>query len=142
MEEAQYQIRYMDNPSDAAWGVIGGGIHHYNIAQAGDGHGKMLCFVLEDAQQAIVGGIIGETHWDWLYINLMFLNEALRGLGYGSRLLALAEEEARKRGAKSVYLDTFSFQAPDFYQKHGYTVFGQLDGFPAGHTRFYLTKRL
>ena len=137
-----YQIIYMDKPDDAAWGVIGGGIHQYNIDRAGDGQGKILCFVLRSPDQELVGGIIGETHWDWFYINLMFIKEDLRGCGYGHRLLTLAEEEARKRGARNAYLDTFSFQAPDFYKKHGYEIFGTLQDFPAGHQRFYLKKQL
>ena len=124
------------------WGAIGGGIYHYNIQQAGDGREKSLCFVLYGPDQEIVGGLIGETHWDWLYINLLWLREDLRGHGYGHRLLALAEEEARRRGAKNAYLDTFSFQAPDFYQRHGYQVFGELRDFPPGHQRYYLTKQL
>jgi len=89
-----------------------------------------------------VGGVIGETHWDWLYVNLMWVREDLRGCGYGHRLLELAEDEARERGAKNAYLDTFSFQAPGFYQQHGYTVFGELKNFPTGHQRYYLTKEL
>lgn len=137
-----YQITYMDKPDNAAWGIIGGGIHQYNIDRAGDGQGKMLCFILHGPDQELVGGIIGETHWDWFYINLMFINEDLRGGGYGHRLLTLAEDEARKRGARNAYLDTFSFQAPEFYKKHGYEIFGTLQDFPAGHQRFYLRKQL
>jgi len=56
--------------------------------------------------------------------------------------LAQAEDEARKRGAKKAYLDTFSFQAPEFYKKYGYKVFGELKEFPPGHQRYYLTKEL
>jgi GNAT superfamily N-acetyltransferase len=84
------------------------------------------------------GGVIGAVFWDWLYIDLMWLPEGLRGRGLGRELLQSLEEEARKQGARHVFLDTFSFQAPGFYQKHGYEVFGELPGFPAGHTRFYL----
>jgi hypothetical protein len=58
------------------------------------------------------------------------------------QLLTLAEDEARQRGAKNVYLDTFSFQAPDFYKQHGYQVFGELEDFPPGHERYFLTKKL
>ena len=140
--DEDYQIDYIEKPDNAVWGVIGGGIHQYNIDQAGDGHGKMLCYLLNGPDGEVVGGLIGETHWDWFYINLMFVRQDLRCRGYGSQLLALAEEEARKRGAENTYLDTFSFQAPDFYQKHGYQVFGELDDFPAGHQRFYLRKQL
>jgi GNAT superfamily N-acetyltransferase len=72
----------------------------------------------------------------------MWLPEAVRGRGYGHHLLTLAEDEARRRGARHAHLDTFSFQAPGFYEEHGYRVFGTLDDFPAGHQRYFMTKEL
>jgi GNAT superfamily N-acetyltransferase len=137
--EKEYRISYVDKPE---WGVIGQGIHHYNTQQAGDDQGRQLCFVLRAPDQEIVGGVIGATHWDWLHIDLMWVREELRGRGYGHRLLMAAEDEARQRGAKNAYLDTFSFQAPDFYKRHGYQVFGELQDFPTGHQRYYLAKKL
>jgi ribosomal protein S18 acetylase RimI-like enzyme len=137
--DEEYTIVYKDEP---AWNVIGGGIHNYNIEQAGDGGDKNLCFVLQGPDQEVVGGVIGATHWDWLYINLMWIKEEFRGRGYGRRLLTIAEDEARKRGAKNAYLDTFSFQSPGFYEKYGYQVFGELLDFPPGHQRYYLKKQL
>ncbi|MCJ7703808.1 MAG: GNAT family N-acetyltransferase [Anaerolineales bacterium] len=137
--DEEYNIVYVDKPE---WGTIGGGIHNYNIQQVGDGEEQNLCFVLQGPDQEIVGGVIGATHWGWFYINLMWIKEEFRGRGYGHRLLTLAEDEARQRGAKDAYLDTFSFQAPDFYKQHGYQVFGELQDFPPGHQRYYLTKQL
>ena len=136
MKEA-YKIVYSEEP---AWGIIGGGINEFNNQQAGESNGKMLCYLLETDGKEVVGGVIGETHWDWLYINLMWIREDLRGRGYGKQLLELAEEEARKRGAKNAYLDTFSFQAPGFYKKLGYQVFGELQDFPEGHQRYTCRK--
>ena len=141
-KEKEYQIVSIDEPKNIPWGIIGGGISNYNEEQAGDDQGKNLCLVLRGVDDEIVGGVIGETHWDWFYINLMWLKEEVRGQGYGHRLLTLAEDEARQRGAKTAYLDTFSFQAPDFYDKHGYQVFGELQDFPTGHQRYYLKKDL
>jgi ribosomal protein S18 acetylase RimI-like enzyme len=135
----EYQIVSLEKPE---WSIIGGGIHNYNIQQAGEPDEQNLCFVLRSPDQEIVGGIIGATHWDWFYINLMWIREDLRGRGFGHRLLTLAEDEARQRRAKNAYLDTFSFQAPGFYQKHGYRVFGELPDFPVGHQRYFLTKQL
>jgi len=86
--------------------------------------------------------VICTTYWDWLYVDLMWVWEDLRGQGFGQRLLSLAEEKARERGARHAYLDTFSFQAPCFYQNFGYQEFGRLEDFPAGHTRYFLTKEL
>ena len=135
----EYQIVAVDKPE---WGIIGGGISNYNKEQAGDDKGKSLCFVLQTPEQEVVGGVIGATHWDWFYVDLMWIKEDLRGRGYGHRLLTLAEQEARQRGAKKAYLDTFSFQAPEFYKKHGYQAFGELLEFPPGHQRYFLTKQL
>jgi GNAT superfamily N-acetyltransferase len=137
--DEEYQIVYADEP---AWEVIGGGITDYNAQQAGDDKGHRLCFVLKGPDGVVAGGVIGATYWDWLSIDLMWIKEELRGRGYGHRLLTLAEDEARRRGAKHAHLDTFSFQAPDFYKRYGYQVFGELPGYPAGHRRYYLTKEL
>ncbi len=137
--ETTYSVVYLDEP---AWSVIGGGISDYNTQQAGDDRGQNLCFVLQSPGGEIVGGVIGATYWDWLYINLMWVREDLRGRGYGQRLLKRAEDEACQRGARHAYLDTFSFQAPGFYQKYGYQVFGELPNFPTGHQRYFLKKKL
>ena len=139
MEKEHYQIVSVEKPE---WSLIGGGIHTYNIEQAGADRGQSMCFVIKGPEDEIVGGVIGATHWDWLYIDLMWIQEEFRGHGYGAQLLKLAEDEARSRGAKNAYLDTFSFQAPDFYKKYGYQVFGELQDFPPGHQRYYLTKQL
>jgi GNAT superfamily N-acetyltransferase len=138
----EYQIVKVEKPEDIPWEIIGGGISQYNEQKAGDDQGQNLCFVLRGPDQMIVGGIIGATYWDWFYVNLMWIKEEFRGHGYGHRLLSLAEDEARQRGAKHAYLDTFSFQAPDFYKQYGYQVFGELKDFPRGHQRYFLKKRL
>ncbi len=137
-----YEILYVEKPDDAIWEVVGGGIRDFNKAQAGSDQSTMLCFALKSPGGEVVGGLIGETVYDWLYISLMFVKDDLRGHGFGRQLMVRAEEEARKRGAKNVYLDTFSFQAPDFYKKLGYRVFGELKDFPPGQTRFFMTKPL
>ena len=136
----EYQIVPLDEP---AWEIIGPGINEYNTEQAGDDSSQMLCFVLRAADQdEILGGVIGATYWEWLHLDLLWLKDEFRGQGYGHRLLVAAEEEARKRGAKNAYLDTFSFQAPDFYKQHGYEVFGELADFPPGHRRYFMRKQL
>lgn len=128
--ERKIAIKYLEEP---AWEVIGGGISEFNKKIAGDDHEENLCFILEDPEEEILGGVIGVTFWNWLFINLMWLPEELRGKGYGQRFLEMAEEEGRKSGAQYSYLDTFSFQAPGFYQKFGYQEFGKLEEFPPGH---------
>lgn len=138
----KYQIAYVENPEQSAWGIIGSGVSSYNSEQAGDNKFQRLCYALYGPDQEIVGGILAEVYWDWLYIDLLWVKDDLRGQGYGHRLLESAEAEARQWGAKNAYLDTFSFQAPDFYAQHGYQVFGELQNFPPGHQRYFLTKQL
>jgi ribosomal protein S18 acetylase RimI-like enzyme len=138
----EYETVYVDKPEESVWKTIGQGIREYNTQQAGDRQYQVLCFVLRGPDEAIVGGVIGETYWDWFHLDLLWVKEELRGRGYGHRLLTLAEQEARRRGAKNAYLDTFSFQAPDFYERHGYQVFGELPNYPAGHQRYFLAKQL
>ena len=135
----EYTIQSTEKPE---WGVIGQGISNYNMQQAGEDNAQSLCLVLRSAEEGVVGGIIGATYWNWFHLDLMWIQEELRGHGYGHRLLMLAEEEARRRGATNAYLDTFSFQALDFYEKHGYQVFGELEDFPTGHQRYFLSKQL
>lgn len=137
-----YQIVYVDKPEESAWGIIGHGVSRYNVQQTGDSDFQRLCFVLNAPDQEIAGGVLGELYWGWLHLDLLWVKEELRGQGYGHRLLTIAEDEARRRGAKHVYLDTFSFQAPEFYKDHGYQVYGELENFPTGHQRYFLKKDL
>lgn len=140
--ESEYTLSYVDNPEESAWGIIGRGVGAFNKRQAGDNDFQRLCYVVSSPSQDIVGGILAELYWNWLFIELLWVTAELRGQGYGRRLLMKAEEEARRRGARNVYLDTFSFQAPQFYIKHGYAQFGELQDFPEGHQRLFFTKPL
>lgn len=140
--ENKYQVVYVEKPEDAAWGVIGQGLDAFNIQIAGDYNFQRVCFALQTSDNTIVGGVLGELFWDWFHIDLLWIPEELRGHGYGHQLLLKIEEEAQKRGAKNIFLDTFSFQAPEFYKKHGYQIFGELKDFPPGHQRYFFTKQL
>jgi ribosomal protein S18 acetylase RimI-like enzyme len=103
---------------------------------------KPITIVIRNAEGKTVGGLSGSTNFGWLHIRLLVVDSTLGGMGYGSRLVRLAEEEAVSRGCTFAHLDTFSFQALPFYDKLGYEVFGTLDDYPTGHQRYYLKKRL
>ena len=91
---------------------------------------------------ATLGGLTGFTNWEWLYIDYLWLPSALRGAGWGARLLASAEDEARRRGCGHAHLYSYSFQAPGFYLKHGYAIYGALEGYPPREKRVLLRKKL
>jgi GNAT superfamily N-acetyltransferase len=97
--------------------------------------------VLARHERELIGGLTGHTHWNWLFVNWLWVAKDFRQGGIGRKLMAAAHAEARTRGCQHVHLDTFDFQALPFYESLGYTVFGKLEDFPAGHTRFFLQKR-
>jgi GNAT superfamily N-acetyltransferase len=128
----------VDEATDRA---IGDGLDAYNATQV-PGDWKMLWVVGRDDADAARCGLKAVTAYDWLFVAWLWVGEAHRRQGLGSRLLRQAEEVARERGCSSSYLDTFSFQAPEFYKRHGYEEFGRLEDFPPGHSRIWLRKAL
>jgi len=92
-------------------------------------------------KEKIIAGINSLIYYDTMYVGVLFVNEDYRHKGFGSALLHKVETEAKAMGVHLIHLDTFEFQALDFYLKHGYEVFGVLDDCPwKGHTRYYLKK--
>ena len=122
--------------------AIWDGLLAYNLQHAPPDNHQDLVMVLRDEKGKLVGGLVGDTYWGWLYVRILWLEEAVRGQDYGSQLLKAAEEEAVHRGCKHSHLDTMSFQALPFYQKHGYTIYGVLEDQPEGCQRYYLRKDL
>ncbi|MGC7098401.1 GNAT family N-acetyltransferase [Amycolatopsis lurida] len=102
---------------------------------------KLASFVRGEHGE-LLGGIAGHTNYGWLFIAQLWVHESTRGQGLGASLLRAAEDEARRRGCRSAWLDTYSFQARPFYEAHGYRVFGELPGFPAGYRKYFLCKEL
>jgi GNAT superfamily N-acetyltransferase len=101
-------------------------------------------FVRDDAREtqgAIRAGLVGNCYAGWLFVNLLWVHRDLRRRGIGQMLLAEAERHAIEFGCHSAWLDTFSFQAPDFYPKFGYHEFARLN-YPPDHQRIFLKKQL
>ena len=120
---------------------IGKALRAYNAAATGKSNYRPLAVTVRDKGK-IVAGLVAETYWGWMYVNLLWVAEQHRGQGWGRTLMRKAEAEARKRGVRNVFLDSFSFQAPKFYVKLGYREYGRLKDFPAGHDRVSLMKAL
>jgi len=91
---------------------------------------------------AVQAGVRYLLVFDWLFVHWLWVAEGYRRQGVGSRLLMEAEEAARAKGCHGAYLDTFTFQAPKFYERHGYREFGRLENFPPGHSRIWFAKGL
>ena len=125
---------------DAVWD----GLRLFNEAQSGPGSfdSTPLAVVLRAEDGAALGGLIGRSYSGWLYVELFHIPEAHRRAGLGREMLSMAEREAAARGCIGVRLETYSFQAPGFYARMGYSVVGELRDCPPGHTRFSLAKRL
>ena len=117
------------------------GIAQADPADVGPRDWVPVCLALRDEADAIIGGLYGATMWRWLMIDGLWVDAALRGQGLGRRLLLAAEEIAVERGCVGSSLGAFDFMAKGFYERHGYTVYGALEGFPPGHTHFQLQKR-
>jgi ribosomal protein S18 acetylase RimI-like enzyme len=101
-----------------------------------------LVLALRGEGGGILGGLIGELHWEWLRIEILAVAEHLRGQGWGRSLVAEAERIAISSGCRQAWVDTFSFQAPDFYRRLGYRVFGELPDYPSGQVRYFMAKVL
>lgn len=95
-----------------------------------------------DEHRNCIGGCSGHTYGNWLFIEYLWVDNTIRKKGIGSKLLNSMEHQAHLRKCKFSLLDTFSFQARPFYEKHGYQTVMTLDDFPMHHQRFYLTKKL
>lgn len=123
--------------------AVVGGLSAFNAAVVGARNSVPLALSLRDEADAIVGGLIGELKWEWLHIDLLWIDEAHRGKGHGEALVAMAENAAREHGARGVYLSTMSLQAPEFYPKLGYRQCGLMEDYPvAGYRIHHFAKAL
>src|SRR5207247_1340698 len=123
-------------------------LHAFNAAQSryfaaarvpGLGAWPLEIYVRNRAAR-IVGGLVATTIWDWMYVELLWVDTGGRGQELGRRLMAAAEAAAQARGCRHAHLRTFSFQARGFYEKCGYRVIGRLDDYPPGGAFYWLRK--
>jgi len=137
-----YQISVENDPTPADMHLLSERLYAYNASRVGINDGRDLAVFLRHSQGQLVGGLRGWTWAGMAYIDIFWITEALRGQGFGTQILLTAEQEARARGCDRISLNTFSFQAPEFYQQHGYTVFSVLEDFPRQHRWYFLQKVL
>jgi GNAT superfamily N-acetyltransferase len=141
--QLEFDFAVTDTLDDRARGIVADGLAGYNDEKAGYRDYRPLAVTVSDpATGEVIGGLVGRTSFGLLFVERFFLPEHLRGNGLGSRVIALAEEEGRRRGCTRAALFTLTFQAPGFYLKQGYNIAARLECSPPGATRMLMTKQL
>jgi GNAT superfamily N-acetyltransferase len=141
--EANPDITVTDELDAADAAVISDGLRAYYKSQTGYYDFRPLAVLVREARTGkVIGGLHGRSEFGLVYVAWFFLPEDWRRAGIGSRVLAMAEEEGRRRGCTRIALTTLSIEAPAFYQKEGYGVAATIDCEPPGLTRYYMTKKL
>ncbi len=134
-------VHETDSPAEADLAAVDEGLEGHNQVAAPLSDVKSLAALARDARGALVGGAVGRTWGACCELQQLWVAPAHRKAGVGSRLLEAFEARARTRGCTVFYLTTLSFQAPDFYRRHGYAVLASIDGYPDGIVKFLMHKR-
>ena len=132
----------LENTDSKKTQELGNLIRAYNQSKRESSKSEPLNIYVEDEQGNLLAGLVAETFGYWLEIEYLYVSEDLRGKGIGSEILNRAEQEARERKCKYSFVNTFQFQAPDFYKKHGYKEVFALKEYPYTGERYYYTKDL
>ena len=135
------QLR-LENTESQKSQIIGDLIRSYNRSKREVAESEPLNLYVEDEYGEIMAGLVAETFGNWLEIEYLFVKEDLRGQGIGSQLLHQAESEAKMRNCRFAFVNTYQFQAPAFYQKHGYQEVFILKDYPYTGQRHYYQKDL
>lgn len=137
-----FTTQLTDTADDSARTAIVRNLLAYNRSQTGIADHRPLAVLIHDEAGQVAGGLWGRTAYGWLFTELLFVPEALRGRGVGKDLLLQAEAEALARGSRGAWLDTFDFQARPFYERLGYECFGEIGDYPPGFSRYFMKKLL
>ena len=141
-QEKDFKLRITDDGNEQDINDIHAMLKEYNLSKREASKNVPIGLFLEDENNKKVAGLTGEIFGNWLCIHYLFVAEEFRKEGIGSKLLLSAETEAVKRGCKYAFVDTFSFQAPEFYKMHGYKEVFTLNYYPYTGKRHYYTKDL
>jgi GNAT superfamily N-acetyltransferase len=136
-----FAIRAVDDDHESTRKAILQPLVAFNTSKAAPSGYRPIAFAIDDDRGNTIGGLSGYTEYGWLFVELLVVPESLRGQGVGTELMRRAEAEAVARGCHGAWLDTFEFQARGFYERLGYTCFGELKNYPTG-PRFFMSKRL
>ncbi|RED86570.1 GNAT family N-acetyltransferase [Cohnella phaseoli] len=114
----------------------------FNSRHVPNGTYEELNLVLKNDNDEVVAGLNGVMRWNWLDIEILWVSDDARGQGLGRTLLEEAERFARVKECTFIKLNTFSFQAPEFYKKFGYEVIAIIDNAPTGYKHYFYKKDL
>lgn len=139
-------IELDQSPSAADLAVMSEGIKAFNQEHLPDAvvfePDTRFAVFARNAAGEVVGGIRCNAYWNYCLLELVWISEEARGKQVGSQLMAKVEDHCRALGFEYIRTETVSFQAKPFYEKLGYSVYGELADFPKGHTTYCLVKRL
>ena len=136
------RIERSANPTDEERQAILLPLRAYNASKAGASVSEQIALLIRNDNDEILGGLYGRVFYQWFFVELLSVPEEARGQGMGSKLMQMAEDLAREKACIGIWLDTFDFQAPEFYKKLGYSELGQIADYPPGHQRYFLQKPL
>ena len=140
VEDMEYTLSVIDVANEQDRSAIAAPLHEYNASKAGPSLHRPLVVLLRNEESTVTGGLWGYTAFEWLHTHLLLVPEAMRGRGIGTRVMQLAEREAAARGCHGSWLTTIEFQARGFYERIGYSCFGELPGHPVGFSKFFMRK--
>lgn len=141
MNTLTYELT-IGRPKPKDYEALSDGMLLYHAKQGHTRKSEVISIFIKDKYKKVRGGIIVTILWNGMEIHSLWAEESLRRKGYGKTLLTTAEQKAKEIGCTFAYTNTFSWQAPEFYKKLGYTPFGTLKNFPPGNTLTYLWKKL
>lgn len=137
-----YNVVVDYSPSEADNEVVKEGLIAHYEKTTGHSRDQEFSVFLKDASGKVFGGLQAFVDTESIYIDVLWVDEALRNHGYGTSLLAAAEFEATKNGCIFALVDTWDFQAEGFYSKQGYERIGELKNYWLGRTKLFLRKQL
>ena len=142
MPEGRFRITVDESPSQKDRDVVVEGLLQFNIPYIGHPNPASLGAFIRDESGNAIGGLVGQIKWRWLYIEKLWIPDEVRGKGLGKKLMLDSEDFARTRGCVGIRVDTFEYQALEFYKSLGYEQFGVNEGYPPGYRQFHLRKPL
>ena len=141
MEEMP-EIRITDVDDEAAVVELRDQLVIYNRESTGYGEYRSLSCFLRNPEGELLAGVAGFS-WDgYAKVEWLWVSSHSREAGLGSQLMNAVEAEARIRGCRIIRVDTYTFQAPDFYRKLGFEQIGYAQGTPTDHGEVFFAKRL